>query len=184
MSSCFTELYLQRFSLIMFLFSSPFTLSQKGESVHSERLMCKEDEIVVEDENPLYNANMSVYEHMRQDELQAPEPIKQVETITFEITAYTSGYESTGKRPGHPAYGITSSGARVKERHTIAADISVLPYGTKVKIEGFDNIFVVEDTGGAIKGRRIDIYMPNLSEALKFGRRHLEVEIIEMGEMK
>ena len=41
----------------------------------------------------------------------------------FEITYYTAGAESTGKTPGHPAYGITS-GTTVKEGQTIAADWS------------------------------------------------------------
>jgi 3D (Asp-Asp-Asp) domain-containing protein len=97
----------------------------------------------------------------------------------FEITAYTAGYESCGKLPSDPAYGITASGERVKENHTIATDWSVLPKGTKVMIEGFPYTFVVEDRGGAIKGNRIDIYMESLDDALSFGRQNKKVWVIK-----
>ena len=73
------------------------------------------------------------------------------------LTAYTAGYESTGKTPAHPAYGITSSGAKVKENHTIAVDPNVIPIGTYVYIEGI-GIRKAEDTGSAIKARRSMIY--------------------------
>lgn len=97
----------------------------------------------------------------------------------FEITAYTAGYESCGKLPDHPAYGITKSGAKVKEHHTIATDWAVLPKGTKVMIEGFPYVFTAEDVGGAIKGNKIDIYMESLTDAQEFGRQKLKVWVVE-----
>ena len=86
----------------------------------------------------------------------------------FTLTAYTAGPESTGKRPGDPAYGITASGAKVQPGVTIAADPNVIPMGSTVYIEGIGTR-VVQDTGGAIKGNRIDVYIPDLSEARQFG---------------
>lgn len=97
----------------------------------------------------------------------------------FEITCYTAGFESCQKLPSDPAYGITASGERVKENHTIAADWSVLPKGTKVMIEGLTYTFVVEDKGSAIKGNRIDIYMESLDNALDFGRQNKKVWVIK-----
>ncbi|PAD70832.1 hypothetical protein CHH83_01860 [Bacillus sp. 7586-K] len=95
------------------------------------------------------------------------------------ITAYTAGVESTGKSPGHPAYGKTASGTYVTEGRTIAMDKSI-PFGTKVKIEGFgDQIFIVEDRGGAIVGNKIDLYMENLSDAQNFGVQTREVTILK-----
>ena len=120
------------------------------------------------------------FEHRMKAQKKEQEQIRQNElTDTFEITAYTAGVESTGKALGHPQYGITYSGAKVKDRHTIAADISVLPLGTKVKIEGFETVFVVEDTGSAIVGNIIDIYMSSLDDALKWGSQEREVTIIK-----
>lgn len=98
----------------------------------------------------------------------------------FEITAYTAGPESTGKTPDHPEYGITFSGKRVKENHTIAADLSILPLGTVLFIEGV-GIRTVEDKGGAIKGNKLDLYIEDLDAALTWGRRTREVYLIEMG---
>lgn len=63
----------------------------------------------------------------------------------------------------------TSSGTRATAGRTIAADTSVFPFGTRLKING--QIYTVEDTGGAIKGNRIDIYFNSHAEALQFGRQ-------------
>lgn len=99
----------------------------------------------------------------------------------FKITAYTAGYESTGKRPGDPYYGVTATGTTVKEKHTIAADWKVLPPGTTVKIEGLEGVYTVEDRGGGVKGNHIDLYIADLQEALRWGVRKREITIIEWG---
>lgn len=96
----------------------------------------------------------------------------------FEITYYTAGYESTGKSPGHPAYGITASGTTVKEGQTIAADWSVLPAGTKVYIEGIGER-IVEDTGGLIVDKCIDVYVEDVEIARQGGRHKADVWIVE-----
>lgn len=71
------------------------------------------------------------------------------------------------------AVGITSSGARAR-RGTVAADISVLPYGTILDVPGY-GWGIVEDAGGAIRGHHIDLYFERHSEALAWGRRRLRV---------
>lgn len=63
----------------------------------------------------------------------------------------------------------TSSGTRATAGRTIAADTSVFPFGTRLKING--QIYTVEDTGGAIRGNRIDIFFNTHEEALQFGRQ-------------
>lgn len=95
----------------------------------------------------------------------------------YEITAYTAGYESTGKYPGDPLYGVTASGKYVQENHTIACPPS-MEFGTKIYIPYLDNTFACEDRGGAIKKGKLDVYMPDLKDALEFGRRQLEVQIL------
>ncbi|WP_338461597.1 3D domain-containing protein [Brevibacillus borstelensis] len=91
------------------------------------------------------------------------------------MTAYTSGPESTGKAPGHPAYGITASGARVREGVTAACPPE-LPFGTRVLIAGVGERTCL-DRGGAIKGRRLDVYIADRSEALRFGRKKALVSV-------
>lgn len=88
----------------------------------------------------------------------------QPETIlTVTVTAYCSCPICCGKSDG-----ITSSGTQAKEKHTIAVDPHVIPIGSEVYLEGL-GIFTAEDTGGAIKGNRIDIYMEDHNQALLFG---------------
>ena len=99
-----------------------------------------------------------------------------VQSFTADVSAYTAGFESCGKMPSHPAYGITANGNKVR-KGIIAADTNVLPFGTKVYIEDL-GIFVVDDTGSAIKGNRIDIYMDNLDEAVKFGRQNRKLIVL------
>lgn len=96
----------------------------------------------------------------------------------FEITYYTAGFESTGKTPDHPAYGITRSGTTVKEGQTIAADWTVLEPGTKVYIEGVGER-IVEDTGGDIVGQAIDVYVEDVEVARQLGRHKANVWIVE-----
>jgi len=96
----------------------------------------------------------------------------------FEITYYTAGPESTGKTPDHPAYGITRSGTVVEEGRTIATDWDVLPPGTKVYIDGIGER-IVEDTGGAIVDKCIDVYVEDLEVALQGGRHKADVWIVE-----
>jgi 3D (Asp-Asp-Asp) domain-containing protein len=103
-------------------------------------------------------------------------------TYSFEgvVTAYTAGYESTQKRKGHPLYGVTASGTKVKQGRTIAMDKSI-PFGTLVKIEGFDGVFRVEDRGGKIKGNKVDVYFDNVEDAVKFGKQKRKIYIIKLG---
>ncbi|WP_124726516.1 3D domain-containing protein [Staphylospora marina] len=97
----------------------------------------------------------------------------------FTLTAYTAGPESTGKRPGDPAYGITSSGAMVTEGYTIAVDPEVIPIGSRVYIEGI-GYRIAQDTGSKIKGKRIDVYMSDLEAAKQFGvRKNVRVELVD-----
>lgn len=111
-----------------------------------------------------------------------PEPVVAKEpephyNMTFEATAYTAGPESTGKSPGHPEYGLTASGAYVEEGLTLACPPS-LAFGTKIEIEGY-GVRVCQDRGGDIVEGRLDIYFEQLSTALDFGRRNVNVRIIQ-----
>lgn len=99
----------------------------------------------------------------------------QASTQTFEVTAYTAGAESTGKTPSDPTYGITASGEEVREGYTLACPPS-MAFGTVVAIEGVGER-VCTDRGSAITEGRLDVYMPELEDAIEFGRQALEVQI-------
>ena len=87
-----------------------------------------------------------------------------VRTMTVQASAYT-GYSttSTGQKP---VWG------------TIAVDPRVIPYGTKVYIPQFGRTFIANNTGGAIKGNKIDIFMNTKKECYNWGRRTIEIQIL------
>ena len=58
-------------------------------------------------------------------------------------------------------------------------DPNVIPFGTKVYIPQFDKVFIAEDTGGAIKGNKIDIFMENSDDAINWGRRNIDIYILK-----
>lgn len=95
--------------------------------------------------------------------------------IKVTATAYTSGPESTGKRPGHPQYGITFTGTRAREGRTIAVDPRRIPLGSRVYIHELRETRYAEDTGGAIRGNRIDMFMDDLSQALQWGMQEVHI---------
>lgn len=87
----------------------------------------------------------------------------------FEITFYTEWED--GKLPEHPAFRVTRSGKIPRPWKTIAADPAIIPIGSIVYIPDFRDkpnggVFVVEDIGAVIKGKKIDIYMDSVLEAL------------------
>ncbi len=87
----------------------------------------------------------------------------------FTVTAYCSCKKCCGKQTG-----ITKSGTKAIEGVTIGTDWGVIPNGATVEIEGL-GVRVAQDTGGAIKGKRIDFYMQHHSECLEFGVKKLKV---------
>lgn len=105
--------------------------------------------------------------------------INEADSFIAECTAYTAGYESTGKTPNDADYGITASGEYVR-KGIIAADTRFLPMHSKVYIQGM-GVYEVKDVGGAIVGNRIDIYFENLSDAINFGRQMRKVIVLERG---
>lgn len=105
-------------------------------------------------------------------------PISVTGKIRVTATAYDNCPICTGKTKDHPAFGITSSGVPATPDRTIAVDPQVIPIGTWVYIEGL-GVYRAEDTGGAIRGNRIDIFMPTHEEALNFGIQELDVFLVE-----
>lgn len=89
----------------------------------------------------------------------------------YKVTAYCACAQCCGKTNG-----ITASGTKATANRTVAAP-STFAFGTKIVINGIT--YTVEDRGGAIQGNRIDIYMDSHSEALQWGVRYVEVEVLE-----
>ena len=93
---------------------------------------------------------------------------------TFKITAYAICMECCGKTDG-----IGYGGAKVEEGVSIAADLSVLPLGTVVDIEGI-GLRTVQDKGSHVIGNHIDLLLGSYEEALEFGVQYKMVTIFEI----
>ena len=103
-------------------------------------------------------------------------------THYMQATGYDIGYESCGKWPGDPLYGITATGIRATYG-VVAVDPRVIPLGSKLFIQTTDGSFtygyaLAADTGGAIKGNRIDLCFDSRQDALNFGRRNVVVYVL------
>lgn len=94
------------------------------------------------------------------------------ETIYVSATAYS--HESTKSDYTALGYNIKKN-ANMK---LIAVDPSVIPLGSKVWVEGYGEA-IAGDTGGAIKGHKIDVLMPNNSKAKAWGRKTVKVKILD-----
>jgi 3D (Asp-Asp-Asp) domain-containing protein len=91
--------------------------------------------------------------------------------LMMEATAFTRA-----ERP-------TAAGTEPHEG-TVAADPAVLPLGTRIHITGtgvYDGNYLVTDTGAAVKGMHIDLYVPSEAEAKQFGTKKVRVEIRQLG---
>lgn len=91
-----------------------------------------------------------------------------VDLGSFKTTAYCSCKKCCGNTKG-----ITRTGTHVTEGRTIAVDPKVIPLGTHVVIDG--NEYIAEDTGSAVKGNVIDVYIDGHQKALKYGVKYKEV---------
>jgi 3D (Asp-Asp-Asp) domain-containing protein len=95
------------------------------------------------------------------------------DTKTVWVTAYTSDPDETSD---HPL--ITASGGMVSDG-VVAANF--LPFGTQIEIPALfgNKIFTVEDRTSAKFAGRVDIWMPNNSQAINFGIQHAQIVILD-----
>jgi len=95
------------------------------------------------------------------------------ETLTVSATAYTADCEGCS--------GVTATGIDLNKnpnQKVIAVDPKVIPLGSTVYVEGYGKA-IAGDTGGAIKGKKIDLFMSSEKQALKWGRQQVEVKILD-----
>ena len=91
-----------------------------------------------------------------------------ISTYSMTATAYTGGtYTAMGLRPVRDPNGLSS----------VAVDPNVIPLGSKVYVEGY-GYAIASDTGGAIKGNKIDLYMNSVQDCFAFGRRTVTVHLV------
>lgn len=97
------------------------------------------------------------------------EPLSMRKVGDFRLTAYCPCSICCEQYAASPEGKGGSYGVGVYEGITFAVDPKVIPYGTKMYVEGV-GVGIATDCGGAIKGKRIDVYFTNHNTALEFGR--------------
>ncbi|WKA58644.1 ubiquitin-like domain-containing protein [Planococcus shenhongbingii] len=113
------------------------------------------------------------------------EPSRKAAAASTKAAAPTSGKEFYVSATAYTAScagcsGITATGINLMANpglKVIAVDPNVIPLGSKVYVEGY-GYAVAGDTGGAIKGNKIDLFMANHSDAVAFGRQQLKVTVL------
>lgn len=128
--------------------------------------------------------DLEVVDGDQQEQTKAQEQNKVQDQDKNKIIEKTVSSKAVGMNRGSfsaTAYclkGRTAMGHGVR-RGIIAADPRVLPLGSRINISGgYAGTYLVSDTGGKIKGKRLDIWMPNCSEARRFGRRTVSVNFL------
>lgn len=131
----------------------------------------------------------------RQDVTRPPHPpaVAAADGEEFLVTGYCNcgrccGWKRSWLGFGRPVYdygpmkgqpkkiGVTASGTKAK-RGTIAADPKRFRFGTHLAVPGYGT-GTVEDVGGSIKGRHIDIWFPTHEEARRWGTRRLKIRVV------
>ena len=124
---------------------------------HMDSFLVKtETEIVVEKE-PVYITNVKEIE-------------KETEWFYFVATGYSANDPLQGTN------NITATGKEIK-KGMVSVDPKIIPLGTRIEIKD-TGLFVAEDTGGKIKGNRIDIYFETKEEAKEFGCQTIWVRVL------
>lgn len=101
-------------------------------------------------------------------EAQKAPPYTLIDLGEFKLTAYCPCKECSG-----PWGSMTSTGIQAQINYTVAVDPKVIPYGTKLYING--NIYEAQDCGGVVKGNVIDIYFATHAETEQFGVKYTQI---------
>jgi 3D (Asp-Asp-Asp) domain-containing protein len=99
-----------------------------------------------------------------------------VRRVRMQATAYCACFSCTRRHNNDPLHGVTASGRRV-EHGIVAVDTSVIPMGTNLYVAGY-GFAVAADRGSAIVGYKIDLFMHEHADALRFGRQYVDVWIL------
>lgn len=109
---------------------------------------------------------------------EAPAVVMATNSNTLEKITLGEPYMATA----YSLRGRTASGS-APAQGIIAADPRLLPIGSRVRIEAgsYSGEYLVADTGGAVRGKRIDIWTPTSREAMRFGRRTVKLTVLQLG---
>lgn len=111
-------------------------------------------------------------------------PVRPARTITMKVTAYSA--DAASCFPFADGQTATLHSVEANGGFLVAADTDLLPFGTMLSIEGYNDgkVVPVLDRGGAIKGNRLDLLFPSHEAALRWGVKTLDVVVWEYADGK
>jgi uncharacterized protein YabE (DUF348 family) len=109
--------------------------------------------------------------------------IRYQNVLKMKATSYTNSFEDCGKKPGHPQFGLTFTGVKAA-RGIVAVDPRVIPLGSRLYIELAGNtpdygMALAADTGSAIKGNIIDLFLEDRKQVANFGVQVAKVYVLD-----
>lgn len=115
----------------------------------------------------------------KQSENPQPEIPSETSENESKIENKSSSANLAFKATAYCLQGRTASGGGVR-RGIVAADPRVLPLGTRIQMTAgaYSGTYTVADTGGVVKGRILDVWVPSCSEAMRFGRKTVTVSVL------
>lgn len=144
---------------------------------------------VVMDADAVVSTSLPSISYEKPDVQKNTDPLgNTTESIKGIALKFSKGWVATAYNPalgGINGTGTTASGNKFKTKRSIAVDPKLIPMGSVVYIKcrakpEYSGIYLAEDVGGAIKGKRIDMGLP-AKECIPFGRRDIEISILEKG---
>jgi len=126
----------------------------------------------IDPEAPSYNLEPHPSKLSELVSFEAPELVGRKAAKEFQATAYSL--------KGRTASGIETQAG------VVAADPKILPLGSLVEIQAgnYSGVYTVHDTGSAVKGNLVDVWMPSHKEARQFGRRTIKLQVLRYGPAK
>ncbi|PLR93329.1 G5 and 3D domain-containing protein [Bacillus sp. T33-2] len=159
---------------------------EKVETEGKEGLLSKQFEVILENGQEVSRTLVSETKvRDKQDKVVAMGTkviTQQVSRGTTEVSGQELYVHSTAYTADcNGCSGVTATGINLRANpgmKVIAVDPRVIPLGTKVYVEGY-GYAVAADTGGAIKGHKIDVFLPNKSDAYRWGSRRVKITILK-----
>ena len=142
-------------------------------------------EVFFQDPQPLTKPNTDNLSTTDESANKLTEPVEtpvETKTESDEATRLSASAPVSYVATAYSLRGRTASGKYVS-KGIIAADPRLLPLGSRVRIEAgsYSGEYLVADTGGLVRGKRIDIWTPSTREALRFGRRTVKLTVLSYG---
>ena len=172
--------------VIILLVSTSLSLTMvvnaQQREIDEQKATIKEQTRLISEHNSQKQAQEDVkdqQEEIKQQEQQTQQEPSMRSLGVFELTAYCPCSHCSSSWSRTTATGTTATAGR-----TIGVNPDIIPYGTRVIINGHE--YIAEDTGGAMREKPylIDVFMETHEEALIFGRQKAEVFILEQEEFK